>query len=45
MGSYQRRGENSFLLVVEVGYDAKGKRQKRTKTIKITDHALLKTKR
>ncbi|MFK3960276.1 tyrosine-type recombinase/integrase [Pseudalkalibacillus hwajinpoensis] len=45
MGSYQRRGENSFLLVVEAGYDAKGKRKKRTKTIRITDQPLLKTKR
>ncbi|MFQ3546108.1 hypothetical protein Q7A53_18660 [Halobacillus rhizosphaerae] len=45
MASYQRRGDNSFLLVVEVGYDANGKRKKRTKTIRITDKALLKTNR
>ncbi|UOQ95146.1 site-specific integrase [Halobacillus shinanisalinarum] len=45
MTSYQRRGDNSFLLVVEAGYDAKGKRKKRTRTIRIDDKALLKTKR
>ncbi|ASJ54895.1 site-specific integrase [Brevibacillus formosus] len=37
MASYQKRGENSYLLVVEVGQDAKGKRKKRTKTIKVTE--------
>lgn len=44
MGSYQRRGENSFLLVVETGYGANGRRKKRTKTIRV-DEPLLKTKR
>ena len=43
MASIQKRGENSFLLVVETGYNAKGKRKKRTKTIRIEDRALLKT--
>ncbi|WP_164219295.1 site-specific integrase, partial [Virgibacillus sp. YIM 98842] len=43
MGSYQKRGKRSFLLVVEAGYDAKGKRKKKTKTIRITDDSLLKT--
>lgn len=45
MASIQKRGENSFLLVVEIGYDANGKRKKKTKTLKITDQALLKTKK
>lgn len=35
MASVQRRGKNSFLLVVELGYDANGKRIKRTKTVKV----------
>jgi integrase len=43
MASYQRRSENSFLLVVETGYDARGKRIRRTKTVRIEDKALLKT--
>lgn len=43
MASIQRRGGNSFLLVVETGYDAKGKRKKRTKTIRVEDKSLLKT--
>jgi integrase len=34
MASVQRRGNGSFLLVVEAGYDAKGKRIRRTKTVK-----------
>lgn len=45
MASYQKRGKNSFLLVVELGYDAAGKRNKRTKTIKIDDEKLLRTKK
>ncbi len=44
MASIQKRGENSFLLVVEAGYDAKGKRKKKTKTIRV-DPSLLKTKK
>ncbi|WP_121615261.1 tyrosine-type recombinase/integrase [Virgibacillus halodenitrificans] len=43
MASYQRRGENSFLLVVEAGYTATGKRKKRTKTIRVEDEKLLRT--
>lgn len=45
MASIQKRGENSWLLVVEVGYDSKGKRIKKTKTIRVEDKALLKTKK
>lgn len=37
MASIQKRGENSYLLVVEAGYDANGKRIKRTKTIRVED--------
>ncbi|MBT2292355.1 tyrosine-type recombinase/integrase [Paenibacillus albidus] len=33
MASLQKRGPNSYLLVVEAGYDANGKRIKKTKTI------------
>jgi integrase len=43
MASIQKRGENSWLLVVEAGYDAKGKRARRTKTVRVEDKALLKT--
>jgi integrase len=43
MASVQKRGNDSFLLVVEAGYDAKGKRIRRTKTIRVEDKALLKT--
>jgi integrase len=45
MGSVQKRGANSFMLVVEIGYDSKGKRKKKTKTIRIKDQSLLKTKK
>jgi integrase len=34
MASIEKRGKNSYRLVVEAGYDAKGKRIKRYKTIK-----------
>lgn len=37
MASIQKRGEKSYLLVVEAGYDAKGKRIKRTRTIKVDE--------
>lgn len=37
MASIQKRGENSWLLVVEAGYTPEGKRIKRTRTVKITD--------
>lgn len=43
MASIEKRGENSWRLVVEIGYDASGKRIKRTKSIKVDDQALLKT--
>ncbi|MED1872066.1 site-specific integrase [Brevibacillus borstelensis] len=43
MASIEKRGVNSWRLVVEAGYDANGKRLKRYKTIKIEDPALLKT--
>lgn len=45
MASIQRRGENSFLLVVELGYDGRGKRLRRTKTIRVEDENLLRTKK
>ena len=44
MASYQKRGGNSFLLIVEAGYNAKGRRIRRTKTIRV-EESLLKTKR
>lgn len=34
VASIEKRGKDSYRLIVEVGYDAKGKRVKRTKTIK-----------
>jgi integrase len=34
MASIEKRGENSWRLIVEVGYDANGKRIKRSKTVK-----------
>src|SRR5690348_8187504 len=43
MASIEKRGVNSWRLVVETGYDASGKRLKRYKTVKIDDPALLKT--
>jgi len=43
MASYQRRGDNSFLLVVELGNDGRGRRRKRTKTVRIEDEKLLRT--
>lgn len=43
MASYQKRGENSFLLIVETGYNNTGKRLKKTRTIRIDDEKLLKT--
>ncbi|UDF15771.1 site-specific integrase [Bacillus pumilus] len=45
MASIEKRGSNSFRLVVEIGYDANGKRLRKYKTIRIEDHKLLKTKR
>lgn len=45
MASIQRRGNNSFLLTVELGYDGRGKRVRKTKTIRIEDEKLLRTKK
>lgn len=43
MASIEKRGLNSWRLVVEAGYDSSGKRIKRYKTIKVEDPILLKT--
>ena len=43
MASIEKRGNNSWRLVVEIGYDAAGKRIKRYKTVKVDDPALLRT--
>jgi len=43
MASIEKRGTNSWRLIVEVGYDANGKRLKRYKSLKVDDPALLKT--
>ncbi|GJM80179.1 hypothetical protein HMSSN139_26750 [Paenibacillus sp. HMSSN-139] len=43
MASIEKRGVNSWRLVVEAGYDAEGKRIKRYKTIRVEDQALLRT--
>ncbi|GBF78280.1 site-specific integrase [Paenibacillus sp. 598K] len=45
MASMQKRGERSWLLVVEAGYKADGTREKETRTVKIDDDAVLKSKR
>lgn len=45
MAHYQQRSENSFLLVVDLGRDGRGKRIRKTKTIRIEDEKLLRTKR
>src|SRR5690625_3270954 len=45
MASIQPRGGNSFLLVVELGYDGSGKRQRKTRTIRVEDDKLLRTKK
>lgn len=34
MASIEKRGKNSFRLIVELGYDSQGKRIKRSKTVK-----------
>ncbi|WP_160045644.1 site-specific integrase [Paenibacillus sp. USDA918EY] len=41
MASIRKRGQNSWLLIVELGYDANGKRIQRTKTVRVEDQALL----
>lgn len=43
MASIEKRGTNSWRLIVEVGYDSIGKRIKRTKTVRVEDQALLRT--
>ncbi|MEV2908614.1 hypothetical protein ABNF65_08110 [Paenibacillus larvae] len=43
MASIEKRGANSWRLVVEVGHSPDGKRIKRTKTVRVEDRALLKT--
>ncbi|MBJ6361114.1 tyrosine recombinase XerC [Paenibacillus sp. GCM10012307] len=45
MASIEKRGENSWRLIVEIGTTAQGKRLKKTKTIKVEDKAILKTKK
>jgi integrase len=42
MGSIMKRTEVSYTLIAELGYDAKGKRIRKTKTIRIEDKKLLK---
>jgi integrase len=42
-GGIEKRGVNSWRLVVETGYDSSGKRLKRYKTVRVDDQALLKT--
>ncbi|MNX80763.1 putative prophage phiRv2 integrase [compost metagenome] len=41
MPSIQKRGERSWRLIAELGYDANGKRIQEKKTIKVDDPALL----
>ncbi|WP_240903857.1 N-terminal phage integrase SAM-like domain-containing protein [Chengkuizengella sediminis] len=43
MASIEKRGKNSFRLVVEAGYGANNKRIKKSKTIRIEDESLLRT--
>lgn len=43
MPSIEKRGKNSFRLIVESGIGVTGQRQKKTRTIKVEDPALLKT--
>lgn len=45
MAHYQKRGKNSFLLVVDLGRDGRGKRIRKTKTIRVEDESLLRTRR
>jgi integrase len=40
MASIRKRGKNSYLLIQEQGYDAKGKRIQHTKTILVEDPSL-----
>mgnify|MGYP001338930686 CR=1 FL=1 len=43
MASIEKRGKRSWRLVIEAGTGVNGKRNRKTKTIKIEDEALLKT--
>lgn len=43
MASIEKRGENSWRLTVETGYDGKGKRLRERRVIVVEDKALLKT--
>ncbi|MBX5437668.1 MAG: site-specific integrase [Alicyclobacillaceae bacterium] len=45
MPSIEKRGKNSWRLIVEGGYDANGKRIQHRRTIRIEDEAILKSKR
>jgi len=42
MGSYKQRTEKSWTLYAELGYDARGKRIRKTKTVRVEDTKLLK---
>nr|WP_145402989.1 tyrosine-type recombinase/integrase [Paenibacillus xylanexedens] len=43
MPSIEKRGENKWRLTVELGYNSKGVRERKRKTIMVEDPALLKT--
>lgn len=45
MASIQKRGENRWRLVAELGYDAQGKRVQERKTLMVDDPALLRAPR
>lgn len=45
MAYKEKRGENSWKLVVDVGEKADGSRDRRSKTIRVEDKSLLKTKK
>ncbi len=45
MASIEKRGQNSWRLVVEGGLDAHGKRIKHSKTIRVEDETILNSKR
>ncbi|WFR63068.1 hypothetical protein P9222_01060 [Paenibacillus amylolyticus] len=45
MAYKEKRGENSWKLVVDVGEKADGSRDRRSRTIRVEDKALLKTKK
>lgn len=45
MANIRKRSENSYVFSVDLGFDAKGKRLRRYKTHRISDKALLKTRK